>query len=231
MSLDSFRSQVASMGPGASLYSWTAEVDSVTTPLSQGLLARGIDMGSLNVSTSASGTQNFNLPYVSDGPAAQGAFFNFYMYVRVPYTTPTRSVSLGIYSDHYFTVPPGRVISPLIGAVRNPRVNGRDFLGSLSGVGTYPTITWDPPAEGSASYYALSLIRINASGSPITTTLGFGRTQSTSIPVPEGLMEYGKHYVFVLTAYTAADFSMQASSRARKLPYGYTTIMSGLVSP
>lgn len=55
-------------------------------------------------------------------------------------------------------------IEPGIGPVQNVRVAGRSNTGDLNGVGTRPTITWDPPALGTANSYSVAVVRWIPSG-------------------------------------------------------------------
>jgi hypothetical protein len=90
-------------------------------------------------------------------------------------------------------------IRPSLGAVQNLRVANQDATGPLTGIPARPTITWDPPATGTANSYSVQVLRFTESGTRLArSTVGRFNTTGTSVTLPDGILMPGlPHYILV----------------------------------
>ncbi|HZF52788.1 MAG TPA: hypothetical protein VE093_29230 [Polyangiaceae bacterium] len=102
----------------------------------------------------------------------------------------------------------GAPFAPVVGLPRNVKVNGNpapvDQL--TAGVGTTPDISFDPPSLGTPAGYSVRIIAlddINGAGGAVLSrrqTVATFSFTGTSLKVPGGLLQAGKHYYFQVTA-------------------------------
>jgi hypothetical protein len=103
----------------------------------------------------------------------------------------------------------GKPVAPVVSLPRNVKINGQptptDVLSG--GVGTTPTVTFDPPSLGTPTYYTIRVIeandRKNAQGDVISRSRRVAtiRSKSNSITLPEGLLQGGKRYYLQVGAH------------------------------
>jgi hypothetical protein len=122
---------------------------------------------------------------------------------------------------------------PLAGQVTNVRVNGGDALLAQAGVGLTPTISWDPPAVGLATFYAISLWEFAASSATTAGTrpLAYLVQESTSLTIPSGLMAPGRSYLVRIRAVRDPGTSTASPFRIRSDHWGVSTFLSGTLQP
>jgi hypothetical protein len=106
------------------------------------------------------------------------------------------------------------VVRPVLGPPLNIRINGLDARQSLSGVGTSPTISWDPPAGGVATGYNIDVF--DAAGNLAVYVAATG----PPVPLPPASLGRGTSYVIGLYAFSHVDGSVSfAKSEASTAPF------------
>lgn len=127
----------------------------------------------------------------------------------------------------------GKPIRPLITPPRNLQVNGKPGFQPQAGVGTQPTISWDPPAMGTPTTYGISVREIVATSPTKGKVLSLAQLTFTptirQVKVPSGILLPNHYYVFSLVARnmsSGSDAPLQLG-----LPSCYTNATSGLMSP
>ena len=99
--------------------------------------------------------------------------------------------------------------------------------GSLSGVGTTPTLTFDPPSLGSPDAYTVivrSLEDISDTDGNVLSrhrTVANYTTYDTSVTLPEGILETGKYYTLLVRAELGSD--PESSGFSAVMAYGVNT--------
>lgn len=90
-----------------------------------------------------------------------------------------------------------------VGAPREPRINGMDATGSVSGTGTTPLLSWSAPGLGTANWYQVQLFELHATSSGDTARVFKGSfyTPQTQLRLPSGILVAGKSYFVQMTAY------------------------------
>jgi hypothetical protein len=119
-------------------------------------------------------------------------------------------------------------IRPLITPVQSPAVNGRNAFGSLSDIGISPTLSWVPPAKGTASAYVVSVVE-STSGASVLLPLSIVTTQ-TSLPLPPGLLESGHSYNFLIRS-VASPIDASTAPFRQSLSYAYADVVTSAATP
>ncbi len=148
--------------------------------------------------------------YANPFPAAWGQVFSVQVTASASYAVAGASpVLLG--AGVVMTVPVEQAgagpIVPLVGQVQEPRINGEDAFGTLSGISLPVTLTWKPPSIGTATGYRVDVIALSVVGG-VTTVGGGGAsisTTETSLTLPPEMVGPGLTYVFGITAWATAN--------------------------
>jgi hypothetical protein len=118
---------------------------------------------------------------------------------------------------------------PDVGPVLSPQINGTDLFQPQQGVGPSPTISWSPPASGSASGYFINVFRLSKT---LATTnqsfVGSVITSETSVQLPPGMLEAGNSYFIQVKSTNLGN--IDAPNRGR-FPDSVSFISSAIVSP
>jgi hypothetical protein len=122
-------------------------------------------------------------------------------------------------------------IAPSISPVRNAQIDGQSLDAPTSGVGTSPTVTWQPPAIGTATSYRVVVHAVEASSmgvnvKPVATL----HTRSTSIRIPASVMAAGS-YVLTITAIMAQGADLASRPFVGSLPYASADHVTALITP
>ncbi|HWU88440.1 MAG TPA: hypothetical protein VN253_14235 [Kofleriaceae bacterium] len=93
------------------------------------------------------------------------------------------------------------VIAPSITPVRNAKIDGQPLDAPRSGVGSSPTLSWEAPAIGTPTSYAVVVHEVEGSklGVSVKKAATF-YTKSTSLRIPDSVAKQGGSYVFTITA-------------------------------
>jgi hypothetical protein len=148
----------------------------------------------------------------------------------VPVTPPGSTTRLdflaGITSQWRASeIPTSGALKPIVGPGIDYKINGLSLMQPQSGVGVTPTLSWNPPTIGSASYYVVSIFNLNQQ-----TSAAIFLTTRTSLQVPPGLLNTGEAYLFWLSTYSWPGFDM-AKPKALGWPYGKASLISEIVVP
>jgi hypothetical protein len=112
-------------------------------------------------------------------------------------------------------------LAPRLGPVRNLRINGQAASAGLTGVGTTPTVSWEPPALGTATRYFVQVITIGGARQASVVT------SETQVRLPPGLVP-GTRFVVKVTATRGAG---TASPNDGELPLDMAEALTGILSP
>lgn len=113
-------------------------------------------------------------------------------------------------------------LAPVLAPVRDVRIDGAPATSALHGVGTSPTITWDPPALGTATNYEVTVQAIvrdpNGTGL-IIRRAGTFVTSSTSLVLPAFATRGLDSYALTITAISSRGRDLAAKPFLGALPY------------
>jgi hypothetical protein len=115
---------------------------------------------------------------------------------------------------YYVTMPVGEAsgadIAPVISLPRQVTVNGKAAPadGITKGVGQAPVIAFQPPSLGKPDFYTIRAVQLDDEMDATSAVIGHRTvlsisTTSTSVTIPSGVLESGKHYSFEITAAVA----------------------------
>jgi hypothetical protein len=112
-------------------------------------------------------------------------------------------------------------LAPRLGPVRNLRINGQSASDGLTGVGSTPTVSWDPPELGTATRY---FIHVTPLGGSLRAHVV---TSETQVRLPLGLVP-GTQFLVKVTATRGAG---TASPYEGELPLDLAEAITGILSP
>ena len=95
-------------------------------------------------------------------------------------------------------------VAPALGPPQSVRIEGRDAFTSQSRVGLSPTISWSPPALGTATSYQVKVDLVNL-GPPTAglQEVALSVYSGTSARIPSGFLQSGRQYTVTVTAVSA----------------------------
>lgn len=204
-------------------------------PSSYGLPANAFEL--LDYTSSGTGDVDLgDLPYGNPFPATWSVAAETYEAFNLSYLAPgaTTPVTMTRYSYQATTTLPTAAapVTPLLGPIQAPKINGKDLFSNQLSVGTNPTLSWNPPSVGAPSGYVISCYRLFASGTgSAIQSVGRFRTRTTSIKLPSGVLTAGNTYFFTIAAIRANGVDLSTTPFRTALPYAFTTSMSAIVAP
>lgn len=125
----------------------------------------------------------------------------------------------------------GGTLVPQVGAPRNVQVNGHPSNVPQTGIGLRPTITWDPPASGAPSQYAVYALDRTIQANPPTRLPTWITLPPTvhEVRFPPGILLTNHYYVFGVYALAAPD-NPEVVFQAT-LPQCFTNSKSQMMTP
>lgn len=114
------------------------------------------------------------------------------------------------------------VIAPSITPVRDVKI----------GAGTTPTLSWQAPAVGTATSYAVAVHAVEGSRLGVDVKkLATFHTKSTSLRIPDAVMRSGSSYVFTISAISAAGADLTTRPFVGALPYASADYVTARITP
>jgi hypothetical protein len=149
------------------------------------------------------------------------------MPVLVPHVGATHA--LAIQAVPVEALANGGAIRPVLGPVRNVTINGRSAADELTGVGASPTVSWDPPALGTATSYTVTVQAIDAQDGikPVSQNV----THTTSVTLPAAAAETGGSYLLTVTAISSPGRDLSVTPFAGTLPFASTDYVTAPIAP
>ena len=176
-----------------------------------------------------------NIAFGNPFPATWGTFYDYAHYVWVDYTAAGAVNSTGanaILEVQDATVPTAaQPISPAVGPVGSPLVEGISLFSDQTVSTTSPTISWTAPALGSATGYEVDIYSLYVIGVDSTFDLvGTLLTASTSAQIPPGVLQDGASYFFCITAVAEPGQSFATAPFRHSFPRGAAQTLSGVIT-
>ena len=184
------------------------------------------------------GTSDINLGTLMFGnpfPPAWGLFATVRETGQVQYalpgTTQPANIGASVSVDADLPTLASGPVAPMVGPVGSPKINGQDAFGNLSGVGPTPTLTWQAPAIGAATFYLVTIHSLTVSGMATKSAfIASVYTSDTMLQLPPNLLLPGTTYVFSINARSQPNWN-PTLPLVDTLPGGNATVVTGTVTP
>ena len=169
------------------------------------------------------GTLSYSDPYSADWPR----MFEYCQVSTVSLPRPNSSVTDIFFVTHkQITDLPQGPVTPILGSVQSPTLNGASLFQSATLNSTNVTVAWNPPAIGQPYGYIVEVFQIAALPNGATAFLPARTysTRSTSLPVP--FLSVNNTYVFTILAASDANANIETSPFRHKLPFAESGVVS-----
>lgn len=209
--------------PGSDKGFLTSSADLIMYENSNGPLENDLDLGD----------RQFGNPY----PSSWGVVLSYEHIFNVSYLAPnaTAPVNKQAVVLLYTTTLPSATspLTPLVGPVSSPLVQGSNFFNDQYSVGTTPTISWSAPTVGTATGYVVVVYQLSADSSFNSQVASVASlyTTKTSIKLPPNLLLPGNTYVFDIVAYHRQGIDFETEPYRKSLPEAYAECLSGRITP
>ena len=156
----------------------------------------------------------------------------------VPFTAPGAStihyLNASASTRQPFTSGDHPALTPSLGPVQMPKINGQDLFAGNTNCGTTPTLSWQAPALGAPGGYTVSIYEVSRTGAGGSKSVRVARLLATvpTLQVPPAILVAGHTYILQITAVSAAGMNWEATPyRNLALYESVATIVTGLISP
>jgi hypothetical protein len=153
--------------------------------------------------------------------------FEYCQVSTVSLPRPNSSVTDTFFVTHkQITDLPQSSVTPILGSVQSPTLNGASLFQSATLSSTNVTIAWNSPATGQPYGYFIEVFQLGALPSGATAYLPAGSyaTRKTSLSVP--FLSINNTYVFAILAGSDANANIETSPFRHKLPFAESGVVS-----
>lgn len=226
--------------PGATFASTFFGLDIFPGSMAHGWTGAAPDLVTYDLNADAPPfTENADLGDVMFGNPFPPAFTLFAVYqysAQTSYLAPGANSSAAIttYVIGYTVALPSasNPLSLMVGTVLQPAVGGADFFANQTGIGFMPTLTWKPPAVGTAHAYSVLVYQLtNNAGSTEAAVIARLQTQGNSITIPPNLLIAGQTYVFQITALYRPGVNLAVNPYMSGPTAANADVISGVMQP
>jgi hypothetical protein len=231
--------QALAANPKATLDATVTGVDVYPGSLAKGENTATPDLVGYDFGNSALITTNGDLGPVSYGNPfpSKWPLFDFYTWQAYTiYTAPGATNGAPILTSAlaYDTKLPTstKPIKPLVGVLRNPSINHKNFFADHTGVSTTPTLRWSPPSLGTATFYSVQIFQLaNNGGNTTKTLIAKLITQRTSLLIPKGVLSAGQAYVFRIRTGYLPGINFARTPFMNGPTFALADVISGMMQP
>jgi|HubBroStandDraft_2_1064218.scaffolds.fasta_scaffold13219_3 hypothetical protein len=183
----------------------------------------------------SSDTDAGDVPFANPYPPSWTPFVDYYDSVTQNLTPPgaTSPFPMGLFNRVVTTQFPtaSNPIAPLVGPALNPQINGVNLFQDQRINGTTPTLSWQPPALGTAQIYFIAVQEFQlTNGNPSLQLKAQLYTTNTSMPVPQGLLTSGNSYCFVIESLDRKNLDGTVAPYLETFPEGAADLVSGVIT-
>jgi len=193
-----------------------------------------VELGPISGSEDIDQAVAFGDPFAADG-AAWTEFVSVIYPIPVAVRTPQGSASLSamiVSAVPLAALGDAGVIAPRLSPVREPRIAGAPLDAPRAGVGTSPTVTWQPPEIGTATGYRVAVYALDASPLGVNAArIATLHTTAGSLQLPAGVLSPGSSYVLAITAVASDGADLTARPFSASLPYASADYVSATITP
>ena len=199
--------QALAANPGAVLFDTIITLDVYPGSFAHGLTTSTPDLVILSsppflMTNGDLGQVLYGNPYPKDWPQFASYSWGALTSYLAPGATNSTSLLTAVFGSTPNLPTSTSPITPLVGVVKSPSVNRKNFFTNHTAVGITPTLRWSPPSVGSANNYIVGILQLtNNGGNTVITSVASIYTQSRSLRIPPGLLSAGQAYVFEIASY------------------------------
>jgi hypothetical protein len=234
-----FEAMRAEAGPGATASTTQLfAIDALPGASSHGFYASASDLvisSPTPAATDLDQTFVYGNPFSTNGTAWDEfaiVYYQFDVPVLAAGAQTPRIVPAGAYAYMPLSALTNGTVAPTITPVRNVKVNGQDLMTARTGVGLTPTITWDAPTTGSATYYTVSVRQVLAANMTTSLrTVATFETKSTSLQLPPSILANSSSYVLRITAQIEPGYDATVTPFQGGLDYASASVVTAQLTP
>lgn len=234
--------QTMAANPNAAMTSTSVLLDVYPGTMAKGfstatpdLVAYGFAPGTPFITTNGDlGQVRYGNPF----PPKKWTLFAGYSYsAATNYTAPgaTNSTPLASLVEDLTTTLPSTTspMTPLVGVVQKPSINGKKFFQDQTGVGMTPLLKWSPPSVGKATFYDVRGYELSNDGlgNTLINQVMRLRTASTSLRIPPGRMSAGLGYVFLVRPFYIPGLNFVKTPFMSGPTSAWADVLSGMMQP
>jgi hypothetical protein len=168
------------------------------------------------------------LSYGDPFPAAWERLFQYCQETQVSLPRPNSTVTdTFIVADQQTTAVPAGAVTPILGPVQSPTINGASIFQTATLNTTSVNLSWNAPAIGQPYGYYVSVYELGTltnGGTVEYIPVGQFGTAKTSMQVP--FLSAGNTYVFLITSETDGLANMEMNPLRRKAPNAEASVVS-----
>jgi hypothetical protein len=189
-----------------------------------------VDFGPVRGTEDFASTVDYGNPFAGRGNWSELVTMVYPMPVSIPHVGGTHA--LIVQAMPVDALAGGGEIAPAISPVRNVAINGARLDAPQVGVGHTPTVTWEAPAIGTATSYAVTVQAIVRTGaghalSPVGTFV----TTEPSLRLPELATASVESYVLTITAISTGDRDLARTPLRGTLPFASADFVTAQITP
>lgn len=172
-----------------------------------------------------------SLPYGDPYPTTWIRKFDYCEQATVDLPRPNSTVTdTFLLTAGQTTTLPTAPISPLVGAVQSPTINGRNLFESATLDTTSLNLAWSTPSGSKpVGYYVSTYVLVPALNGVLRYVLvGKFGTGKNSLNIP--FITAGNTYVFLITASVDAGANLETSPYRSQLPIAYSAVVSAAIT-
>jgi hypothetical protein len=234
-----FAAQVLASNPGAGMLYNTVNVGALPGYAQHGTYTGWPDLALAWDYTPLNGDLNGTFQYTNPFPSTWTPFVTAQAIGRVRFTlplpdgtpSPPRSMSVIAASREPLMAGSHPPLFAKVGVPQDVRINGQSAAGDLTGVGTTPVVSWQPPALGTVTRYNVRINRIYLTGTFINrVTQASINTTQTQLRIPPGQLLPGETYFLQVYAYHEPGFDITRPYQGSAVSH-YATALTGKFQP
>ena len=177
-----------------------------------------------------------DIAYGNPYPEGWEPFLDYVHYVRLDYTAPgaVNAITHYAYLELQTTTMPTVTspVTPSVGPVVSPKINGLDLFHDQAAVGTMPILSWTAPALGTPTGYEVEVYYLyNNGGDSQADKVGDLYTKTTTIQVPPGMLSSGSSYYFRISTVAEPGIDYETAPFRHAFPRAVAQALTGVVTP
>jgi hypothetical protein len=183
--------------PTTNLYAYSESGGATQTA---GLSPTVLDFSSIaEPVTDFAGDLSYGNPFPSAWGLVASGRADVTLSVMLPGAASPNELSGSVYCRTLFKDGAPVTLAPRLGPVKNILVNGQATVDWLKGAGLKPTVSFSPPATGTAKVYHVLVRKLDPKGT--SKLAGSVSTPETSVVLPDGILKAGGYYYVRVVAH------------------------------
>ena len=231
-----FASAASKTGAGGSIHSTTIGVYSQPFSGTKGSVGENEALLETKDQTPiAADTDYGDIAFGNPYPASFTPYVAASYEINVPFTATGATTSVEVPAELYVnsTQMPSKdaPLAPQITPVQNVKLNGAPFVQRATAPTLTPTLSWDPPANGTPTGYRISVFALRLTGtSSSSQTVVDLYTKDHTLMIPGGVLSAGNEYFFQVRAFLTPSVDFTTAPYHSAFPWSHADMLSPVVS-